>query len=111
MMFFLYFNLISFSSVGPGPPIIDSIIPGLITINVIWFAPSEHNGVIINYKVCASLIDHPSICNEPKTIPSSGSTIRGLNPGTRYTISVSASTSAGEGTAQNGSGETVKSGK
>ena len=68
--------------------------------------------MIINYKVCASLIGHPSICNnESKTIPSSGSTIRGLNPGTKYTISVSASTSAGEGTAQNKSGETVKSGK
>ncbi|CAB4026554.1 receptor-type tyrosine- phosphatase eta-like isoform X1, partial [Paramuricea clavata] len=94
----------------PGPPIIDSIILGLITLNVIWFPPSERNGEIINYKVCASLIGHPSICNnEPKTIPSSGSTIRGLNPGTRYAISLSASTGAGEGTAQNVSRETVRS--
>jgi hypothetical protein len=67
--------------------------------------------VIINYKVCASLKGHPSVCDEPKTIPGSGHTIHGLNPGTKYDISVSASTNAGEGPAQNVSGETVKSGK
>ena len=66
--------------------------------------------MIIKYKVCASLTGQKK-CDEPKTIPALGHIIVGLNPGTKYDISLSAFTDAGEGPAQNMPRETDKSGK
>lgn len=98
--------MVFISVLEPGVPTRVSSTSSLTTIFVSWSEPSEPNGKITKYELCWS-----EKCERVVPVSSNVNfTIRDLNPGTSYTIHISAFTQIGQGLSVSHTNTTVQSG-
>ena len=113
-MLVFHFNLIFFSFLVPGPPVIDddSVAVTLTSISLKWSAPEEPNGEVSKYEVCWRLLnDALGDCKQTYDLQTHVFSIRDLKPGTPYNVSVVAFTKVGHGPSDSVEHTTGASGK
>ena len=95
----------------PGPPVIEALRPGVLSLNISWYSPIKHNSIeVLDYRIQVLDGITQKLIKQYASIPATSLVIKNLKKNSSYTIEIEGRNEVGYGEAAKFIGITLPQG-